>query len=929
MPFVRTLAIFAAALAGTHSALPAAEPSSEQEAAFEKHIRPLLAEKCFSCHGAKKQENGLRLDSRAAILLGGATGPAAVPGKPEESLLLSAVKHEGDFEMPPEERLPEEQVAALSEWIRAELPWPGSTAAPQPLTKAEQRVRDRAEHWAFQPVQLPPAAAPQDSGWVRKPVDTHIRANLEAAGIAPSPEANRRTLLRRLTFDLWGLPPTAEQLAAFEADERPDAYERLIEELLASPRYGERWARHWLDVARYADTKGYAFQKERKFPYAYTYRDYVIRSFNEDTPYDRFLIEQLAADKLELGDEERWKLSGLGLLTVGRRFNNHHEDIDDQIDVVTRGMLGLTVACARCHDHKYDAIPTEDYYSLYGVFASCSEPDELPLIDTPVRNEAYLAFEKELQSRQKKLEDYAAAKHNEIIADARGDATEYLAKALSDAEDSLLAKLPFLSLSPGDLKPQLVNRWRSYLRDRARPGHPVWGAWARLSGIPEDKFAEQAPAVLAELAALPEGMAEGSIQPRLKAILAEEPPAARVEIARVYGKLLAESLTAWKEAGESLDKLSAETRAPAEALVSGDSPTSIPRGELNTYLTRADRNKYRDLEKQVESHQANSPGAPPRAMVVRDKDRPFDPRVFLRGQPSRQGDHVPRRFVAVLSEEKREPFREGSGRMELARAIARRENPLTARVMVNRVWMHHFGLPLVDSPSDFGIRCEQPVQAAVLDDLAWRFMESGWSLKALHREILLSATYRQASVDRPEARAVDPENRLLWRMNRRRLEWEPLRDALLAVSGRLNEEQYGRPVDVLNSDNSRRTVYGFIDRQDLPNLFRVFDIASPDQSAASRPQTTVPQQALFLMNSPFLATQAKSLLGLPEIRDAAEPPQRIDALYRRLFIREPAEAERTLGLEFLAQEPPSGSQLSTWEQYAQALLLTNEFAFVD
>ena len=356
----------------------AAEDGTEHAQFFEQHVRPVLVERCHSCHGAEKEEFGLRLDSRAAVLAGSDDGEVVVAGNPGESKLIQAIHYDGDIQMPPKGKLEDEEIAALTRWVELGLPWPqadGSTATP--ILKGDDLYRHARENlWSLQPIQKPEMPSVQDEAWPRQPLDRLVLAKLEAAELTPSPEADRRTLIRRASFDLLGLPPTPEEVEAFVNDDSPQAYERLIDRLLASPAYGERWARHWLDLARYADTKGYAFGRERKFPYAYTYRDWVIKSLNADMSYDEFIVQQLAADRLQNNPVQNQ--AALGFLTVGRQFNNSHDNIDDQIDVVTRGLLGLTVACARCHDHKYDAIETEDYYSLYGVFASCEPAERVP-----------------------------------------------------------------------------------------------------------------------------------------------------------------------------------------------------------------------------------------------------------------------------------------------------------------------------------------------------------------------------------------------------------------------------------------------------------------------------------------------------------------------------------------------------------------------
>ena len=399
--------------------------------------------------------------------------------------------------------------------------------------------------------------------------------------------------------------------------------------------------------------------------------------------------------------------------------------------------------------------------------------------------------------------------------------------------------------------------------------------------------------------------------------------------------LFSTAYEAWKkspsESGADTN-LSAEMEQIAQILVGPGSPTDISVSEISGFLDRAEGNQYRELEKKVDSHQVNSSGAPPRAMVLRE-GQPVTPRVFIRGNPARPGKPVPRQFLIAVSGVEREPFQNGAGRLELAERIVDPENPLTARVIVNRVWMHHFGQPLVDTPSDFGVRCESPVHQAMLDYLAYLLVQNQWSLKSLHREILLSATYRQSSQFRSSCAEVDPENRLFWRANRRRLELEAMRDAMVAVTGRMDTTVGGRPVSLTSSPHStRRAVYGFIDRQDLPGMFRVFDFANPDQSSPSRPRTTVPQQALFLMNSPFAIEQAKAVAALPEVTGAKNDPERIAAMYKAVLARLPAEEEVAIGRQFIesaGSEKLEGVKLSQWQQYAQLLLLTNEFMFVD
>ncbi len=396
------LSAFCLFLALSASGSAQAPKGDKAEEFFESRIRPILAEHCYSCHGPKKQQGGLRLDRREAITKGADGEPVIIPGHPEKSTLLQAVRQEGDVKMPPKGKLPASAIADLKTWIERGAYWP------EDRTTAHSSTSDGGTHWAFQPVRKPPLPALKDSTWPATPVDAFILARLEAKGVAPSPAADRRTLLRRLKFDLLGLPATYEEVRAFEQDTSPDAYAKLVDRYLASPQYGERWARHWLDIARYADTKGYVFQEERRYPYSYTYRDYVAQAFNSDLPFDQFVLQQLAADRLvAAGQAPPASQAAMGFLTLGRRFlNNVHDIIDDRIDLVGRGLLGLTVACARCHDHKYDPIPAKDYYSLYGVFASSIEPKDLPLIAEPQRTAEYVAFETRLRELEKAVADF-------------------------------------------------------------------------------------------------------------------------------------------------------------------------------------------------------------------------------------------------------------------------------------------------------------------------------------------------------------------------------------------------------------------------------------------------------------------------------------------------------------------------------------------
>ncbi len=918
----------------------APKPDSQAVEFFEKRIRPVLVAQCFECHSAeaKKLKGKLRLDTREGLRKGGESGAVVVPGQPEQSVLISALRYDGP-RMPPKAKLPPEVIADFEKWVAMGAPDP---RLDKPTTTAKVIDWPAArKHWSYQPIRRPELPAVRDQCWPASAIDSFILVKLEEAGLTPSPQADKRTLIRRAYFDLIGLPPTFEEVEAFVKDQSPDAFAKVVDRLLASPRYGERWGRHWLDVARYADTKDLVllFGPDRVRPYAYTYRDYVIRSFNEDTPYDRFIHEQLAADQL-FPKVEPWRFAGMGLLTVGRLFDNNLPDIyDDQIDTVSRGFLGLTVSCARCHDHKYDAIPTADYYSLYGVFAGSEAPLELPLIDSHVSGAA--EFEKQAAPKRDQLRQHIDKQYEMLTETARSRVTEYLLKML-EKPDPLETAVFFLSLSPDDLRPQILARWRRYLERHAHSGDPVFGPWHDLLQLPDAEFASKAKEVVARLQLLPAGTAEGQINPLVRDALARKELKSKTDVPRTYGELLKHEES--KKAGKR-DQLA---RQQLLAILTGkDGPIYFPKSNAYLYMSRVERETYGKLRQELDKMAVTSPGAPPRAMSLIDAPEPYESRVFVRGNPLQLGDKVPRQFPRILGGDERKPFAHGSGRLDLAKAITDPDNPLTARVMVNRVWMHHFGEPLVSTPSDFGTRSTPPSHPELLDHLARSFIDNGWSLKKLHREIMLSKTYQQSSsaefgmrsAERSSTphsalrapHSVDPENRLLWRGNRRRLDLESMRDSMLALSSRLDSTLYGRPLDVAGDPkNRRRTVYGLVDRQDVPGLYRSFDFASPDQTAERRPQTTVPQQALFGMNSPFMIEQAKALAARPEIAQKSAPEQRVAALYRVVLARQPRPAEVELALRFIREaEAEKEAKLNPWEQLAQVLMLTNEMMFVD
>jgi mono/diheme cytochrome c family protein len=773
------------------------KPDPTQEEFFESRVRPVLATNCLECHGPEKQKGALRLDGRDAMLRGGQTGKVVVPGKPEESLLIEAIRHEGDVRMPPKRKLKDEEISALSDWVRRGAIWPearpkiaaaGPTATP-PMTPGSINPSDSLKEqsralWSLEPVRNPAPPAVRHSDWSRSPIDRFILAELEKAGLLPGPLADKTTLIRRASFDLTGLPPSPEEIDGFLRDDTPEAFEKLIDRLLASPHYGERWGRYWLDVARYGEDQAHSFQP-RLYPGGFRYRDWLVHALNRDMPYDRFIQEQIAGDQID-GAERLERLAALGFFACGPVYYGDGKKLDqyaDRIDTLTRGFLGLTVACSRCHDHKYDPIPTSDYYALAGVFAS-TEYVEVPAV-AQNQVDAYQKAQSAIKSKEK-----------EISAFLRSEAEKLKQKATTDQ----LKKI-----------------------ERLLPAEPK----KKLAGLK------------AELEVL-------------------------------------------------------KKKAPA---------------------------KY------------------PVIHALADAAKPTDMPVFVRGNPDTPGPKVPRRFLSVLGGNQ-STFHQGSGRLELARAIACGENPLTARVMVNRIWQHHFGRGLVATASNFGTLGERPSHPDLLDWLARRFVSTGWSLKTLHREIMLSAVYQQSSRFDSTALAKDPGNTLLWRMNRRRLDVEAWRDAMMAVAGRLNEALGGPSIDLDAANNQRRTFYAKISRHDLAWMLRLFDFPDPNISSGSRALTTVPLQQLFVLNSEFMITNARAVAARLQTVSSTSPlsndAARIGQAYRLIFGRAPNERELKLGLAYLSS-PQSGlsaesatpAALSRWERFAHALLATNEFAFVD
>lgn len=903
---------------------------AEREVDFSREVLPILSENCFHCHGpdAADRKADLRLDTEAG------SRQAITAGNPEKSEMLHRINSlDNDERMPPTDsgkRLSAEEVNIIEKWIEQGAYYVG--------------------HWAFQPLAEPDVPGAPGSS----PIDSFVIGKLKENGLSLSPKASKQQLIRRASYDLTGLPPTWEEVKAFIDDDRPGAFAAVVDRLLASPAYGERWGRHWLDLARYADTHGGSAIGFIRFEFSYTYRDYVIDAFNQDLPYDRFVLEQIAADQLGL-EENDPALAGLGFLTVGRQFRNFHDRIDDQIDVITRGLLGLTVSCARCHDHKFDPIPTTDYYSLHATLSNSRMPNDLPLVGAPPISSVYAD-----RLRKAEIErDAAIHDHGEVMKGRLrmqvGMYLRELARGTPEQDTSTF----FLSYRTEDLRPIVLERWRRYLASLDE-NDPVFGPWHRLSRLPAEGFAERAIALVGGLkkengdpakfaAEHRVGTKPPKWNPRVLQALVESEPQAFVEVAEVYGNLFGEVHRSWLTSllEASLEAAPGGTLVPDQDprhrvvnsaierqlrhhLYHPDSPTSIDftLSDNRRMINRGVRDALNGTFGAISNLNRTSL-APPRSMIVEELPEKPDPSfVFLRGNPVSRGESVAPRFISALSGESTATFKNGERRLGLARAIIDPGNPLARRVLVNWVWQHHFGHGLVRTSDDFGTRGDPPSHPELLDYLANQFQEDGWSIKQLHRRILLSDSWQQAAREASKAREKDPENRLLWRMPTRKLSMEEMRDSFLAVSGELDKKAVGgRPFEEKGASMiPRRTVYSFVNRDVIAPLASTFDGSDPSACTVKRAETMVPQQTLYALNSEYIQDRARAVAKRKTIRDAPSDNERIHRIYRTVYSREPDPAEIATALQYLDGADKADP---VWERLIHVLLASNEFHFVD
>jgi hypothetical protein len=1108
---------------------------------FEKKIRPLLVDRCYRCHSsqAAKLKGGLRLDTPDGIRKGGNSGPAIAPGDPEQSLLIKAVRYtDPDLRMPPTKKLSPEEVANLEVWVKSGSPTPLTDRAGDRLAGD---VQSAAKHWAFVPPKEPLVPLVKFGAWVKNAIDRFILAKLEARGLRPAASADKRMLLRRVTYDLTGLPPTPQTIDAFLADNSPDAFARVVDRLLASPHYGDCWGRHWLDLARYTDD----------FDEAWRYRDWVVRAFNRDLPYDQFIVQQIAGDRLlpnaECGmrnaesktrkaDEESEPVSAIRnphsefrigadgivattLLSLGPwggidRKKRMADIVDDQIDTIGRSFLGLTLACARCHNHKFDPITSADYYGLAGIFYSSrvisdtvylshgttrlrvplvpaaevdrhrQQMDRVHALEKKLASaieEQYAAFAKSLVPQTARYLIAAWEFENRPPDQANLTAEEFATRrgvhgfALAqwigylggtplgdfrllhrpvrdyDGEAGIQvwgahAERPWWGVNPTDREVPIetfllpartasVNPgveggavgWKSPITGRVRiqgrlvdadPHDGSGVAWivdhAGASGrrelssgdlpnggvlrLDEGRTPERLAAVdvkAGDVIYLQVWLREGDahyditnveltitrldgpgewdlVRDGMSHFLEGNPHRDSLGNAKVWGyydmagshrrgrmPALEPLLKAWQKMvadnpkGEpgrkAIERVAHEFQAAIEkagadgplvqALTGVRSPFWVRARDDGKYLSSEGQKALAKLTAEFDILNQSIPPLPC-AHGIEEGGPRFslfpgigDVRIHMRGSYERLGERVPRHFPRVLAGDRQPTITSGSGRLELARWIGSAENPLTARVLVNRLWQHHFGEGIVRTPSNFGRLGSPPSHPELLDWLARRFVESGWSIKALHRLILLSAAYQQASQVSPEMLRADPDNLLFGRMNRRRLEAEALHDSLLSVCGRLDDRQ-GGPAD--DPQSPRRMLYLKVARADRSGFGSLFDAANASMHVEKRTSSTVSPQALYLMNGSLVMDGVQHLVSRPEVA-RGKPEERVQALYRLVFGRKATAEEVTLGCRFIERQaseskvaPAAGAtSLSPWETYAQALLLSNEFLFVD
>ncbi|NNF14264.1 MAG: DUF1549 domain-containing protein [Gemmatimonadetes bacterium] len=925
----------------------AAEGLSPAAQIFVDRVRPILEQKCFSCH-TDDERGGLRLDSRDRILQGGGRGPAVLPGNPEQSLLVAAIRHESDdLQMPRNgDPLSEAEIEGFVAWIQAGAEW-ADVAAPLAIPRRAVTAEERS-HWSFKPLTHPEVPT-VTSQWAETEIDRFVLAALQKQGLTPVGPADKRTLVRRATYDLTGLPPTPEEIDAFLADDSPEAFEKVVDRLLASEHYGERWGRHWLDVTRYGedDTRGLARDGSgrERYPMAYVHRDWVVDAFNDDMPYDDFVMAHLAADLMPAEKREEM-LPALGFLGQGPWYYDIADPViaraderHDRVDVTTRGFMGVTVGCARCHDHKYDPIGIHDYYAIAGIFDNANYY-EYPVADSATAAE-FKTEQDFIKSMKEGLDSYLSTESDQLATVLSLQTSRYMMAAWKVTGKE---QLPVEAAAARDrLDLEVLRRWIRFLGKEPKH-YPYVVPWQEM--IADEGGTEERAQELAD-----------EFQRRVLEIVAE-----RDKLEEYNRKLIARGTsleetksTPMPNGFESFfdeHQLELKTMDREKLNLLADLFFRDLDNELDTFFPQPGVFRFRGwgLERQLsrvavdhvetmrEEIEELEEELPDLAFVmgVEEKDETSieDIGLHIRGDPRTLGQRVPRGFPLVLQDETPEVYEQGSGRLELARDIA--SHPITARVIVNRVWAWHMGEGVVRTPSNFGFAGEPPTNPELLEYLAADFVENGHSIKRLHKQIMLSSVYQLAADDNPQFADIDPENRLFWRFNRQRLGAEAIRDGLLSVSGELDRKVGGKSLQLNSEDNTRRTLYSEVSRFQLHEYLQTFDFPNPSLTAEKRYATNVPLQSLYFMNSDFVHRQADAFVrrlakatddeATDGAQDGAEsrqasaarsgeddddekevepPPERFDhramieAAYPLLYGRDVTEAEAALGLEFI------------------------------
>ena len=907
---------------------------------FEKNARPLFAEKCQGCHNAKLKSGGLDFSSPESIKEAASTGIFGKPAEAEKSAIIQALAYESQVKMPPQGKLPAETIAALREWVAAGAPVPATTpSAGNALSGTGVRpvalrgvITDADKNfWSFKPIShaAPPAVKQQD--WAASPLDRFVLANLEKNGLKPAPPADKTTLLRRATFDLTGLPPTEKEIQDFLADKSPNAYEKVVDRLLASPRYGERWGRHWLDAMRYADSTG--SDEDHRYPHAWRYRDYVIQAFNDDMPYNQFVREQLAGDVLAEGPKSGVGYRGIvatGFLALGKKALaqkdlplKRYDVVDDQIDVTAKAFLGLTVTCARCHDHKFDPIATKDYYQLAAVFASTlsyTKGQDGDPVQTPLAPAGqFEAFKKQWTEYLGVQKDIAKILDFDRDAKKHRDEQEKQIPAYMQAAYRVYGKNEPAASVAADTKldEKLLTRWVSYLKVKSNPELAKWHAATdanrqEIAAQYQEDFRRSAYQYDQDLSWWKQ--AEQSF-----------PSAGKIAGPRpVMNKQKDPFFVAtWIENGplyRSKDEQIA-TLAPEKA------------EQIRALLTRS-----AELAKNLPTQEI------PMACAVKEGET-MDQKVFIRGDYHSLGDKVAPTVPSILALNAPEgPVSTKSGRLELADWIVDPRNPIPSRVMMNRIWQGHFGDGIVRTPDNFGRLGERPSNPELLDYLAAAFMENGWSIKKMNRMIMLSSTYRMSAAFDEEKKSKDPENRLLSHFPRQRLSIEEIRDAYLAMGGDLDLTMGGTLDPGVGTDGetsssrismnpestNRRSIYLPLRRSNLPTLYTLFDFGDATSPEGKRSPTTVATQALFVMNSPMVVREAKALTDTV-LKQEKQDRRRIEELYIRILDRRPDAGEIDNGLTYVQSLHRKWNDIGeekAWTSLCHALMASNEFIYV-